>query len=366
MNFFRRRTNESSHGSGHKPLMNVIKNTGNSNMLIFKQPEEDFNTNSTLIVQPGEAAIFVNNGEIEQVFTDGRYPLSTDNYPFISRLCNLATGGVSSFHCVVYFVRTADTIELLWGTDHPISVRDRELNIDTTSKVRAVYKLSIENPSLFLKKLIGSKCSYRSQEDIVDYFKGEFQGKIRSAVAMFFSSITTSLLDVEKYLETWSEQIRPKINDSVRDYGLVCTRFTLAGIKIDKAGYDKINHAKIEAMTKDISSQGERTVLDNLGTTYERQQEQKMYQTIADNTTSANVNFRVPNVTYGQIPFVSVNPVMPMQYSPYAYQPPHVQPSSADPVSELRKYKAMLDEGLITQEDYDNKKRQLLGWQKDR
>ena len=360
MNFFRRRTNESAYSGGHKPLMSVIKNTGSSDMIIFKQPEEDFNTNSTLIVQPGEAAIFVNMGKIEQVFTDGTYNLSTDNYPFISRLRNIATGGVSSFHCVVYFVRTADTIELLWGTDSPLSVRDRELNIDTTAKVRAVYKLNVENPSLFLKKLIGSKCSYQSQEDIVNYFKGEFQGKIRSAVASFFSSVTTSLIDVEKYLETWSEQIRPKINDSVRDYGLICTRFTLAGIKIDKKGYDKINDAKIEAIEKGISSHGERAALDTLGTTYEIQQEQDIRKIIANNTTNTNMNVNLPNITYGQTPFVNVNPAMPVQYAPYGYQPSPVQQPSADPISELRKYKAMLDEGLITQEDYDNKKRQLL------
>ena len=339
--------------------MSVIKNTGRMDMIIFRQPEEDFNTNSKLIVMPGEAAAFVNRGEIEKVFTEGTYPLSTDNYPFISKLRNIATGGVSSFHCVVYFVRTADTIELHWGTDRPIDIHDNLFHIDTTAKVRAVYKISVENPALFLKKLIGSKCSFQSQEDIVQYFRGEFQGKIRSAAASFLSSVTTGLIGVEAHLEEWSEQIRPRINQSVQDYGLICTRFTLSGIKIDRSGYDRINQAKIEAMTKGISSQGERTALDNLGTSYERQQEYQIRQTLADNTSTTHVDYNVP--------FVPVTPAMPISsYPSYMYAPVSVRTGApvsspaTDPLTELRKYKSMLDEGLITQEDYDSKKKQLL------
>ena len=356
MFFFKKGNNGtvSDNSNTRNHIMNVIKNTGNSDMIIFRQPEEDFNTNSKLIVMPGEMAVFVNKGEIESVFQEGTYALSTGNYPFISKLSNIVTGGVSSFHCFVYFVRTADTIELHWGTDRPIDIFDKEKGIITSAKVRAVYKLNVENPSLFLKKLIGSKCNYQSQNDIVEYFAGEFQSKIRSSVAAFLSSVTTGLIGVEAYLETWSEQIKPKINESVKDYGLVCTRFTLVGIKIEKSDYKKISDAKVDAMTKNIRSQGDRMVFDNLGTTYEAQKEREIRQTLADNTTNTNVNYNIPTVTYGQAPFGTMPAVMPPQYPNYMY------PAPVDPVAELRKYKSMLDEGLITQEDYDNKKRQLI------
>ena len=94
-------SNESAYVGGQKHWVDVIKNSGDGKLLIWRQPEEDFNTNSTLIVMPGEQAIFINAGNIEQVFTSGTYKLSTENYPFISRLRNVFSGGISTFNSVV-------------------------------------------------------------------------------------------------------------------------------------------------------------------------------------------------------------------------------------------------------------------------
>ena len=112
MPLFQKNPNEAAYAGGKKHWADVIKNTGPGDLLIWKQPEEDFNTNSTLIVTPGEQAIFVKGGNIESIFEEGTYKLSTNNYPFISRLRTMFTGGISTFNCVVYFVRLADSREL--------------------------------------------------------------------------------------------------------------------------------------------------------------------------------------------------------------------------------------------------------------
>ena len=59
MAFWKKNPNEALYVEGKKHWTDVIKNTGDPSLLIWKQPEEDFNTNSTLIVMPGESAIFV-------------------------------------------------------------------------------------------------------------------------------------------------------------------------------------------------------------------------------------------------------------------------------------------------------------------
>lgn len=101
MGLFSKNPNEVVYTGGKKHFTDVIKNTGDGNLLIWRQPEEDFNTNSTLIVMPGEEAIFVKGGNIEKTFEEGTYKLSTQNYPFISRLRNSLSGGISTFNCVV-------------------------------------------------------------------------------------------------------------------------------------------------------------------------------------------------------------------------------------------------------------------------
>ena len=104
MSLFGRNPYEEFYNGGKKHWTDVIKNSGPGELLIWRQPEEDFNTNSTVIVMPGEQAIFIKEGNVEQVFDNGTYRLSTENYPFISRLRNAFSGGISTFNCVVYFV----------------------------------------------------------------------------------------------------------------------------------------------------------------------------------------------------------------------------------------------------------------------
>ena len=60
----------------------MIKNEGSNDKLINKFSCEDFHVNSTLIVMPGESAVFVNGGVIEQ-HLGMAYKLTTQNYPFI-------------------------------------------------------------------------------------------------------------------------------------------------------------------------------------------------------------------------------------------------------------------------------------------
>lgn len=118
MALFGKNPNEAAYSGGKKHWADVIKNSGSGDLLIWRQPEEDFNTNSTVVVMPGEEAIFIKGGNVEQVFDSGTYKLSTENYPFISRLRNAFTGGISTFNCVVYFVRKAHSMEILW--EHPL------------------------------------------------------------------------------------------------------------------------------------------------------------------------------------------------------------------------------------------------------
>lgn len=152
MGLFSKNSNEAAYVGGSKHWADVIKNSGSGELLIWRQPEEDFNTNSTLIVMPGEEAIFIKGGTVEQVFENGTYKLSTENYPFISRLRNAFTGGISTFNCVVYFVRKADSQEIRWGTETPIQVRDKVWGIRTDAKVRGAYKVRIENPVIIFGK----------------------------------------------------------------------------------------------------------------------------------------------------------------------------------------------------------------------
>ena len=65
MGFFSRNANEKAFVGGKKHWIDIIKNSGPGDLLIWRQPEEDFNTNSKVVVMPGEVAIFIKEGNVE-------------------------------------------------------------------------------------------------------------------------------------------------------------------------------------------------------------------------------------------------------------------------------------------------------------
>ncbi len=383
MALFRKNPNEVAYTEGKKHWTDVIKNSGPGDLLIWRQPEEDFNTNSTLIVMPGEEAIFIKGGTVEQVFTNGTYKLSTQNYPFISRLRNAFSGGISTFNCVVYFVRSAHSMEIRWGTSSPIQVRDKLLGIATTLRGRGSYKVAIANPSKFLTKLVGNNVPPMVQEDLDKYFVNEFQSKIKSVITRALNETPTELLGIEGRLDEFSETIMPFMQDILDDYGLKCVNFNVAALTIDddelRRKYDEIG---MDAIAKMRNAQADRAVMDILGEDWGKQQAANILGTLANNPGAGGVAAAGAGVGMGVAAGGAFGAMAQQMFTPMngavAQQPVQQAPSgrfsqvgaapaqtpaqvpSEDPLQTLMKLKSMLEAGVITQADYDAKKQEIM------
>lgn len=383
MALFNKNPNEAAYVGGKKHWTDVIKNSGSGELLIWRQPEEDFNTNSTLVVMPGEEAIFIKGGTVEQVFENGTYKLSTENYPFISRLRNAFSGGISTFNCVVYFVRKADSKEIRWGTETPIQVRDKVWGVRTDARVRGAYKVRIDNPVKFLEKLIGNNIPFQFQEELDKYFASEFQGKIKAAVSKFLNSLEQELIGIDAYMDELSEKVEPYIDEIVSEYGLKCARFSLAGIDIDTTKYDVIDESQMELIARTRGFQGDKAGLDILGNDWGRVQGAGILKDLANNPGAGGVAAAGAGMGMGigaagafgaiasqvfapaQNGFAPQQPVNPTQTAPSGRftqksAAPADNANAEDPMEVLGKLKKMLDAGLIEQAEYDAKKAEIL------
>ena len=359
MGFFKKNANESAYVGGKKHWADVIKNSGDGDLLIWRQPEEDFNTNSTLIVMPGEEAVFVKGGVIHQVFENGTYKLSTENYPFISRIRNAFTGGISTFNCVVYFVKKTSSRELRWGTDTPIPVRDKVWGIRTEAKVRGAYKVTVDNPAKFIEKLVGPEGD-QYPEDLDEYFSAEFQGKIKSAVSRFLNSLEQELIGIDAYMDEISEKIEPFINESLMEYGLKCLKFSLAGLDIDTSKYDTLDEAQIDLITRTKGYQADKAGLDILGNDWNRVQSAYIMRDIANNenggVAAVGASLGMGFGAAGAFSSMSQQTFAPQQAQPA----PAPTPASDDPMEKLAKLKKLFEADLISQQEYDAKKAEIL------
>lgn len=376
MGLFDRNPNERAYVGGKKHWSDVIKNSGPGDLLIWRQPEEDFNTNSTLIVMPGEEAIFIKGGNIEQTFDSGTYKLSTENYPFISRLRNAFSGGISTFNCVVYFVRKAHSMEIFWGTDSPIQVRDPVMMISTSVQARGSYKVQVDNPGKFLAKMVGNNVPFIMQGELNNYFISEFQQHIKSSLARAIRSANQEILGICAEQDILAGQIHPILQEILDDYGLKLITFTIAAIDIPE------NDPNRQMLEEAFAKKG---VMRILGDDWGRQQASEMLHTLAANPGAGGVAAAGAGMGMGmaagsvfagmaQQMFAPMQPQAPIQQQqPVQAAPsgrfqqrgtatPAPQPAqlAEDPVEALKKLKAMLDAGLIPQEVYLSKMNEIL------
>ena len=210
-------------------IIEVIKYDGPNDVLIWKFPNEDFNTNTQLIVGPSQEAIFVKGGQVLEHFISGTYTLSTKNYPFVRSLVGLATGGVSPFSCVVYFVNKVVSMGIEWGTDTPISIVDPVYKVPVDIRSYGDLSLRVENGQMLLEKLVGQTQGYSHQE-ITQFFSNLMATQVRGVISGTMMAHGLSPIGIDAYLADMSSYAMERITPIFEPYGMAVNHFTIAAI----------------------------------------------------------------------------------------------------------------------------------------
>ena len=219
-------------------LYSVIKNDGPGGLLFWKHEKEDFRTGSQLIVAENEEALFVKEGVVMQTFSGGRFALKTNNYPFIDRLRAAFSGGENAFHCKVFFVNKADALDLKWGTDSPIQVRDPEYGIITHVQGRGSYTVRVQDAKKFVLKFVANNVLAVDNTAISAMFRDAFLQKIKSCIARGIRESGQEVLGIVEDLETFAGKLSPLLSTVMEEYGLELvdpSRVTLEKAMANKA-----------------------------------------------------------------------------------------------------------------------------------
>lgn len=226
-------------------LYSVIQNDGPGKVLIWKCMNEDFNNYTQLIVAENEEALFVKDGIVVQTFGAGKYTLSTQNYPFINGLRKAVTGGKNPYTCKIYFVDKSHKLELFWGTDSPIQMRDPEFGFMVSVMSHGSYSIQVKDSKKFLVKLVGNNVQFFTSQEIATYFRTAFATKIKTKLAQYMKNYHQTVLDIATELENLSEQFIPELNEVLDEYGVKLVNFYISDVSIpeDDPNYAKINDA---------------------------------------------------------------------------------------------------------------------------
>lgn len=225
------------------PISSVIKFEGSPDDLVWKSPIEDFNTTSHLIVDETHVALLVVNGAAADLFGPGERTLSLPNIPILRSIVNIPTGGETPFPCKVFYVNMVHQMDILWGTQGPITLEDPLYDIFLHVMLRGSLSLSVEDARKFLVKLVGFRDRYDAQS-LVAKFRGIISSRVKDCISRIMINGKLSYFIMNANLLEVSNVVKERLDEIFADYGIRIEFFNIESIEVPEQDYAAVSEAK--------------------------------------------------------------------------------------------------------------------------
>jgi membrane protease subunit (stomatin/prohibitin family) len=192
----------------------------------FQRYNNEIKMGSKLTVRPGQMAVFVNEGQVADIFEPGLYELSTQNLPVMTTLKSWPYAFNSPFKAEVYFFSTKVFTNLKWGTANPITARDPELG-PVRICAFGTYHVRVQDPALLLKELISTDGLFQ-----VDEMSDQIRNTIVTSFATWFGQARIPLLDFAAHYQDMGDQIRDALRPEIATFGLDLTKLLVANVSL--------------------------------------------------------------------------------------------------------------------------------------
>src|SRR3954447_22548589 len=199
-----------------------------STLLAYRFPRynNEIKYGAKLTVREGQAAVFVNEGQIADVFRPGMYTLETQNMPILSTLKGWKYGFNSPFKAEVYFISTRQWTDQKWGTQNPIMVRDPEFG-PVRLRAFGTYAFKVTDPGTFLRELVATDPSFEAFE-----ISAQFRNTIVSRFVDALGSAKIPMLDLAGNYEKISSVAKERIAPDLAKMGVSLTQFLVDNVSL--------------------------------------------------------------------------------------------------------------------------------------
>ena len=210
-------------------LIDVIEWSDNSSKTMVHKYDmngKEIMMGAQLTVRESQVAIFVNEGELADVFEPGRYELQTSNMPILTALKSWKYGFNSPFKSDVYFVNTKQFLDMKWGTSNPVMMRDAEFGM---IRVRAfgIYSFRVSDAAKFLKEVFGTAALFT-----VEGVEGQIKRTLVSGLSDAIAESKIPALDLAANYEELSAYALQAINPKLAELGLTLCSFVIENISL--------------------------------------------------------------------------------------------------------------------------------------
>lgn len=284
---------------------------------------------SQVVILPGQGAMIVSDGKIAQILVvPGTYDLNTANVPFITTLKSVMNNFESPHKVAIWFFKVDIINNIRWGTRGSINYVDPVYKFPIGIGVYGNYSIKIIDYVNFFTKLVNGKffCSAIDLQDI-------FLSRISQPITSYLATSQYSYETINANLENISVEIFKKIQTLYKDFGLELCNFQVEGISLDEATSQRV--ASISDTQAEVNS------ARIAGLDYAELQRIKALRDAAGAAGPATSFLGVAN----GIDLAKIQAG---------------ESKKATPVERLKLLKDMLDADLITNEEYEQKKKNIL------
>ncbi len=309
------------------PFIEIIESiTPDPNLLMWKYADQDkeIKNGAKLTVRDSQVALFLNEGQLADVFKPGLHELSTENIPILSRLKGWKYGFKSPFKADVYFFNTRHFVNNKWGTPAPILMNDPQFG---QIRIRAFgsFDIQIKDIATFFRQYAGSFerfTIFELQHELRDYIAPKF-GEV-------LSNENITVTDVAGNITELGKKIEPFIKPYLESFGLELTQFVVTSVTLPEEvtkHYDNITNMNMVSDMDKFTQFNTAKAIGQKGTA------------LNDATTNAMAMSAMMNQ---------------MQQN----NKPAAQPE--DITAKLQKLKVLFESGLIDEAEFKTKKADLL------
>ena len=170
---------------------------------VFNQAIQD---GGKLVVREGQAAVFVNEGQLSEVFGPGTYEISTRTKALWSFFESIKYQLNYPYKGDIFFVSTRRFTEQRWGTPNPVMMKDAELG---PVRIRAlgIYSYRIADPGNFLRELVGNVGLFTTEE-----IEGQLKRKLQSAFSDTVGEAKIPVLELAAQYMDLGDALRERMN----------------------------------------------------------------------------------------------------------------------------------------------------------
>src|SRR5437660_3273930 len=199
-----------------------------SDTMLYRFPvrDQEIKNGAQLIVRESQAAVFVHEGQIADVFGAGRYSVEGGNTPILSKLGAWKYGFNSPMKSEVYFVNTKQFTDLKWGTSNPVMVRDTDFGM-VRLRAFGIYSMRVADPRELIKQIAGTNARFVT-EDI----EGQLRRTLVSGFSDALAESKIAALDLASNYDELGQIARTKLDQEFKSFGLELTKFVVENISL--------------------------------------------------------------------------------------------------------------------------------------